>query len=78
MCNMIGRGNRSTVKRICQNRRAFKELTVGVPLKELTDQERERETLFCLSVRLPFGVFIRHVISQNFCLNNVACCFVLV
>jgi hypothetical protein len=50
---------------MCQNRRGFKELTVGVPLKELTDYERERETLSCLSVRLPVFVFIRHVISHN-------------
>jgi len=50
MCNMRGRENGSKVKRMCQSRRAFKELTVGVPLKELTDHERERETLSCLSV----------------------------
>jgi hypothetical protein len=47
---MLGRGDRSKVKRMCQSRRALKELTVGVPLKELTDHERERETLSCLSV----------------------------
>jgi hypothetical protein len=55
---------------MCQNRLAFKELTVGVPLKELTDHEREREILSCLSVRLPLAVFIRHVISNNFYVNN--------
>ena len=51
---------------MCQNRRALRELAVGVPFKELADHERERETLsslsaclfVCLSVYLSVMLFL--------------------
>jgi hypothetical protein len=43
---------------MCQDRHAFEELTVGFPLKELADHERERETLSCLFICMYVCMYV--------------------